>query len=79
MTTIQLIAGAVAAVATLIYFVWKRYGSTDEELRKLKKEHRQVRKKMRKALRDGRLDDYHDLNLERMSLNRQIKGYVRPG
>lgn len=72
MTTLNLILGAIIGITTLVCFLWKRYGSTDAELRKLKKESRRLRREMRIALRKGHHDKYHSFHIKRMCVSRQI-------
>lgn len=66
-----ILTGIIVVVGAILWF-WQRYGSLDEEVRKLKKQKREIRRQMRCALRDRRYDDYHAHTLEWLSVLRQI-------
>ena len=68
----KLILTAIIVVVGAILWFWRRYGSLDEEVRKLKKQKREIRRRMRCALHDRRYDDYHAHTLEWLSILRQI-------
>lgn len=69
MTIISIIIGLVSVG----FGIWRFYYAPKTEKRKLQKEVRKIRKKMRKALRAGCANEYNDLEARRMRLNLRIK------
>ena len=70
---IKLILTAIAAVAGLALWLFKRYWSIDAKKRSIKGKIEKIRQEMRQALFDGRHDDYGHLLAERGRLLDQLR------
>ena len=80
---IELILAAITAIATLTYFLWKRYGSKNAEILKLKKRRTAIKKEikqLREEIRLAKPEDedeliarHHNLDIERLQITDAIR------